>query len=209
MKKLTFLTLLLLSSLMVFAQSDDEYEPAPIPEETNEPAPQKKEEEEELVPFERSSPFEYLFAGGNANFALSNNGFQFGMSPAFGVGITKNFRVGAGPSFEYYSLDRGQGVENDKYTFFGGRLFGQYHVTSGIFVALEYDKQWIIAEEQATQINQEFPNRLMPGLGYNTKGDFETPGMEFSVELMYNVLHDDIEDPRQALIYRASAYFTF
>jgi len=197
----------LMFSFCTIAQNDDEYKPAPIPEQEVEEQ-QVEEEEEEFVPFEEKKLFEYTFVGGNANFFLSSRGLQLGISPAYGVGLTKNLRIGAGPSIQYFSIDNAVG-DNDQFTLVGGRIFGQYHIVSGIFAAVEYDKEFEFASVQNTQIRREFNARGKVGFGYNTKGDFETEGVEFSVELLYDVLHDNDVDPRTPLEYKASIYFTF
>ena len=197
---------LVLSITSIYAQDDDgEYFPSPIPEQETEETETDDSNDEEFIELEDDAMFSYIFVGGQGQLGFSNIQSIIGFSPTFGVGLTDNLRVAAGPGYTRLIFPQ----DDQAFNIFGIRTFAEYHLFGGIFAHVEYDKQFLKARASNTVANLDLPWRGLVGGGYNSKGDFKTEGFEGTVEVLYDIRHDENKDVRSPFLFRASAYFTF
>ena len=209
MKTIITALLILSCSIAVFAQ-DDEYKHAPVPENTEDsrPAPAPTDVDNEVKVDE---DYEARFLGSEYQFVGGQIGLQVGsstlieVSPIYGLGFSERFRVGAGPTFTYWTY-RDNLDNRVQTTLWGVRGIAEFLLIPTIYAHLELDKQWGKAQDDVVQVKREFPRRLLLGGGYSSAfGE----GVEYTLEILYDVLHDDEVDGRDPLVYRASMYFAF
>jgi len=87
---------------------------------------------------QKRSILEKLFVGGSGDLGFQSNPyygsyFSIGASPILGYRLTKNFAVGPGILYQYYSIG------GYKFHDYGGKIFAQYLIYKGIMAHAEHE----------------------------------------------------------------------
>ncbi len=146
-----------------------------------------------------------LWYGGGVGLGLSNNSFNFALSPMVGYKLTERLSAGVRLplSYEYF---KAQGTDNSVATYsnvdYGAGTFTRFKFFRNIFAHAEYDYLW--SKTPATQngfllLDPDKPGKLLKekiqrdefhlGLGYSSG---ERIGYEISI--LYNVLEDPLSN---------------
>jgi hypothetical protein len=169
MKKLIHIYLFLITSHAVFAQ---ENQPAstPFPSQSNQP-----------IHKDFNSFKERLFFGGNVG-AWFGSTTYVNISPLVGCKITKQFSLGAGVTYNYFS----QSYQGQKYTstVYGGNGFARYLIFENLFAQVGWDRLSVPDYRSAIPNSRAWVDNILLGGGY--RQSFSERG-SFVAAIFYNI----------------------
>lgn len=124
---------------------------------------------------------ERLFVGGNvgAGFGAAT---YINLSPLIGCRITKEFSLGGGITYNYYSVN----YNNQKYisTIYGGNAFARYMVLENVFAQVGWDRLSVEDYYALVPNSRTWVDNILVGGGYRQA--FSNRG-SFVAAIFYNV----------------------
>jgi hypothetical protein len=168
--KYTFLILSLNCS--VFSQENNPVPASPSQTPFNQNPPTQKE---------FSSFKERLFFGGNVGGWFGATTY-INLSPLIGCKITKQFSLGGGVTYNYYSID----YNNKKYTstIYGGNGFARYLVLENLFAQVGWDRLSVPDFTSPIAKSRAWVDNILLGGGYQQQ--FSKNG-SFVAAIFYNI----------------------
>lgn len=170
---LLYLVILFTSCLSIFAQETSTVPSSPPPPYTNNQRP--------VPPKDFNSFKERLYIGGNVG-AWFGTTTYFNISPLIGCKITKQFSVGGGVTYNYYS----QTYSGQKYisTIYGGNAFARYLILENLFAQVGFDR--LSVEDYTSPIpnSRTWVDNILLGGGY--RQPFSERG-SFVAAVFYNI----------------------
>jgi hypothetical protein len=171
-KTLKYTFLILSINYSVFCQENNPvpYSPSPSPINQN-PTSQK----------EFSSFKERLYFGGNVGGWFGATTY-INLSPLIGCKITKQFSLGGGVTYNYYSVD----YNNKKYTstIYGGNSFARYLVLENVFAQVGWDRLSVPDFTSPIPNSRAWVDNILLGGGYRQQ--FSKNG-SFVAAIFYNI----------------------
>lgn len=171
-KTLKYTFLILIINYSVFSQENNPIPSDPSPTTINQnPTSQK----------EFSSFKERLYFGGNVGGWFGSTTY-INLSPLIGCKITKQFSLGGGVTYNYYSID----YNNKKYTstIYGGNGFARYLVLENVFAQVGWDRLSVPDFTSPIANSRAWVDNILLGGGYQQQ--FSRNG-SFVAAIFYNI----------------------
>jgi hypothetical protein len=167
-KKIIYISFLFITTQTSFSQ--DNRPTAPFPSQSNQP-----------IQRDFNNFKERLFFGGNVG-AWFGSTTYVNISPLVGCKITKQFSLGAGFTYNYFS----QSYQGQKYTstIYGGNGFARYLILENLFAQVGWDRLSVLDYRSPIPNSRAWVDNILLGGGY--RQSFSEKG-SFVAAIFYNI----------------------